>query len=143
MLTAVTEPDKSSAREKVLVQFVTPASAESQRWAEPLVARLAAETWRLRRRLGRAEEQGVADDALRPLRDSISRLEDVFAEFKVQTIEHEGESYDPGLQVEVLHAREGDGPTVIIETIRPTIVLDGRVLQHGQVVIGPAAGDAA
>lgn len=139
----MTEADKATAREKVLVQFVTPASAECQRWAEPLVARLAAETWRLRRRLGRAEEQGAPDDVLRPLRDSISRIEDVFVEFKVQTVEHEGEPYDPGLQVEVLHAREGDGPTMIVETIRPTIVLDGRVLQQGQVVIGPAEGDAA
>jgi hypothetical protein len=135
------DADNTTAEKKVLVQLLTPASAERQRWAEPLVARLAAEAWRLRRRLIRVEEQRAGDDVLRPLRESMSRIEDVLAEFKVQMLEHEGESYDPGLQIEVLHAREGEGPTVIVETIRPTILLDGRVLQHGQVVIGPSERD--
>lgn len=117
------------------------APAEPQAWAEPLVARLAAEVWRLQRRLARAEEQAADSETLRPLRDSVTRLQDVFAEYDVQVLEHEGEAYDPGLQVEVLHAREGDGPTVIVETIRPSILLNGRVLQQGQVVIGPAASE--
>ena len=124
--------------EKVFVGLARPATAESQRWAEPLVARLAAEAWRLGRRLGKIEAGTPDDERLRPLRDSISRLDDVFAEYRVQIVEHEGQPYDPGLQVEVLHAREGEGNPVIIETIRPTILLDGRVLQQGQVVIGPA-----
>lgn len=123
--------------EKVFVGMLRPATAESQRWAEPLVARLAAETWRLGRRLARIEA-AAPEERLRPLRDSLSRLEDVFAEYRVQVVEHEGQAYDPGLQVEVLHAREGDGTPTILETIRPTILLDGRVLQQGQVVIGPA-----
>jgi hypothetical protein len=124
--------------EKVFVGLVRPATAESQRWAEPLVARLAAETWRLGRRLGRIETGAPDDERLRPLRDSFSRLDDIFAEYRVQIVEHEGQPYNPGLQVEVLHAREGDGSPIILETIRPTILLDGRVLQQGQVVIGPA-----
>ena len=120
------------------MRLATAEEAEGQRWAEPLVARLATEAWRLRRRLDRAEEQRADDEVFGPLRDSVLRLSDVFAEYQVQVVEHEGESYDPGLQVEVLHTRHGGGPLVIVETIRPTILLDGRVVQHGQVVVGPA-----
>jgi hypothetical protein len=128
--------------EKLLVGILRPPTAESQRWAEPLIARLATETWRLGRRVGR-----LADgEHLRPLRDSVARLQDALAEYGVQTVEHEGQAYDSGLRVEVLHEGEGDGSPVIVETIRPTIVLDGSVLQQGQVVIGAAStieeGDA-
>jgi hypothetical protein len=110
----------------------------SQRWAEPLVARLASEVWRLKRRLARLEATSADDERLRPLRDSVARLEDVFAEYRVQIVEHEGQPYDPGLQVEVLHARDSETDAVIVETIRPTVLLEGRVLQQAQVVIGPA-----
>lgn len=127
--------------DKLHAALVRAPSPDSQRWAEPLVARLANETWRLRRRLERID--GEADETvLRPLLDSLSRLEDVFAEYQVQTVEHEGQSYDAGLQVEVLHAREGDGAAVILETIRPTVLLKGRVLQQGQVVVGPADSES-
>jgi molecular chaperone GrpE (heat shock protein) len=126
---------------KVFAGVIRPEHQESQRWAEPLVARLASEMWRLRRRLERAEQAAADDQRLRPLRDSVTRLDDILAEFRVELIEHDGQPYDPGLQVEVLHAREGEGPTVIVETIRPTVLLGGRVLQQGQVVIGPSSID--
>ena len=114
--------------EKVVI--LRPPTAESQRWAEPLIARLATETWRLGRRLDRVGD----DERLRALHDSLSRLEDALTEYRVETVEHEGQTYDAGLRVEVLHEGETDGNPVIAETIRPTILLDGRVLQQGQVV---------
>jgi len=112
---------------------VLPATAESQRWAEPIVARLATEFWRLSRRVQRSDDSGELG-----VRDSIARIDDVFAEHDVHAVDHDGQLYDPGLQVEVLHQRAGDGrPLVILETVRPTITLAGRILQHGQVVVGP------
>lgn len=129
---------KGNEAEKVFVGLLRPGSGESQRWAEPLVARLASEAWRLRRRLDRIDPQGTAEERLRPLHDSIARIDDAFAEYRVTFVEHEGQPYDPGLQVEVLHARDGDGKLVVVETIRPTVLLDGRILLQGQVVIGPA-----
>jgi hypothetical protein len=114
--------------------ILRPPTAESQRWAEPLIARLATETWRLGRRLERVGD----DERLRALHDSRSRLEDALTEYGVETIEHEGQTYDAGLRVEVLHEGETDGNPVIVETIRPTILLAGRVLQQGQVVTGGA-----
>lgn len=135
------EPGLRKSAEKLHATLVRASAAESQAWAEPLVARLANETWRMRRRLARID--GTADGAaLRPVLDSISRLEDVFDEYQVQIVEHDGQAYDPGLQVEVLHVREGDGEVVIIETIRPTVLMKGRVLQHAQVVIGPVASES-
>lgn len=130
------DPGLEKSAEKLRATLLRGSAAESQGWAEPLVARLANETWRMRHRLERID--GAARDAaLRPLLDSVSRIEDVFAEYEVQTIEHNGQVYDPGLLVEVLHAREGEGEVIIVETIRPTVLMKGRVLQQGQVVIGP------
>lgn len=127
--------------EKLRATLLRTSAAENEGWAEPLVARLANETWRMRRRLARID--GTRDGAaLRPVIDSISRLEDVFAEYQVQIVEHDGEAYDPGLQVEVLHVREGEGEMVIIETIRPTVLMKGRVLQQAQVVIGPVGSES-
>ena len=125
----------SGMNEEMLSASLKLQATAGQRWAEPLIARIAAETWRLGRRLRRIQ----TDDRLGPLRDSLNRLEDLLAEYRVETIEHDGQDYDPGLRVEVLHEREGSGNLTILETIRPTILLDGRTLLHGQVVIGPAA----
>ena len=126
------EPEQRGIK-STQITVVHAGTVESQRWAEPVVARLATEFWRLKRRLERAEDGGE----LTPLRDSITRIDDVFAEHQVRAVDHDGELYDPGLQVEVLHQREGSGAIYVQETVKPTITLEGRVLQHGQVVIGP------
>lgn len=120
--------------DKLHASVALSATAENQRWAEPIVARLATEFWRLGRRV-----QKSGDPVALGVQDSIARIDDVFAEHHVRTVDHDGQLYDPGLQVEVLHQRDGDGPLVILETVRPTITLAGRILQHGQVVVGPQA----
>ena len=115
----------------------TSAAVEDRSWAEPLAARMASEVWRLKRRLP-TSEGSTNDDALRAVRDSVARLEDVLLESQIEIREHEGEQYDAGLSVEVLHERDGSAPHVILETIRPTVVMRGQILQQAQVVIGPA-----
>jgi hypothetical protein len=135
------ERDHPASSDKLVVG-VTVATAESQRWAEPMVARLATEVWRLGRRLERVSASQADGEQFRPLVESLVRIEDVFSEHRIRTIDHDGQPYDTGLQVEVLHAREGAGTTaVILETVRPTVTLDGKVLQQGQVVIGPMHPD--
>lgn len=119
--------DPSAAGKFVILNPPT----DSQRWAEPLIARLATETWRLGRRLDRFK-----GDQHRALLDSYDRLRDALTEYGVETVEHEGQAYDAGLGVEVLHQEHAtDGDPVIAETIRPTILLNGRLLLQGQVVI--------
>jgi hypothetical protein len=112
------------------------AAVEAQHWAEPLAARVASEVWRLKRRVHLAEGS-TDEETLRIVFDSISRLEDILLENHIEIREHEGEQYDPGLQVEVLHMRDGSTPLFILETVRPTVTMDGRILQQAQVVIGP------
>ena len=119
--------------EKLQASLGLLATSESQRWAEPIIARLATEFWRLNRRVRRSGDPGDVT-----VQDSLARIHDIFAEHDVHALDHDGQLYDPGLQVEVLHQRAcDDGPLVILETVRPTITLDGRILQHGQVVVGP------
>jgi len=129
------EPERTGSRDRHLEKLSSVtlmATAETQRWAEPIVARLATEFWRLRRRVEQSNDPVDAG-----VKDSVARIDDVFAEHGVHAVDHDGELYDHGLQVEVLHERPGEGALVILETVRPTITLAGRVVQHGQVVIGP------
>lgn len=102
--------------------------------SEDLVRQLAVEIWRTRRRFDRlpAEAQGSA----RTLRDSIGRLEDLLTQHDVRFTTHDGETYDPGLVVEVLEAHgKPDEPQIVIETVRPTVTWQGRMLCRAQVVV--------
>ncbi len=106
--------------------------------SDALIARFALETWRLRRRLDRYA-QSVAPEHLRPLQESVRRLEDVLLGAQVEFRDHIGERYSEGLQVEVIHIRDGDDGLHIVETIQPSILVSGRVVRQAQVVVGPAA----
>ncbi|MGI8423722.1 MAG: hypothetical protein ACR2NO_06365 [Chloroflexota bacterium] len=56
-----------------------------------------------------------------------------------------GRAYDPNSSLEVLITHEGGGtsngspPQVITETVAPVVRVDGKVVAHGQVVIGVPA----
>lgn len=109
--------------------------------SEDLVRELAVEIWRTRRRFDRlpAEAQGSA----RTLRDSIGRLEDLLTQHDVRFTTHDGETYDPGLVVEVLEAHgKPDERQIVVETVRPTVTWQGRMLCRAQVVVGGAEKDA-
>ena len=67
-----------------------PATTGGQRWAEPIVARLATEFWRLRRRV-----QTSGDPVAPSVQDSVTRIADVFAEHDVYAVDHDGELYNP------------------------------------------------
>ena len=104
--------------------------------AEALIRELAVEVWRMRRRFDRLPRR--TQEEARTAGDSIGRLEDLLTQHDVRFTVHDGESYDPGLGVEVLEAQSdvAGGPPVIIETVRPTITWQGRVLCRAQVVVG-------
>lgn len=102
--------------------------------------RVAEEVWRLEQRLDRAARQ-VEDDALEGVRDALQRLRDILDEAGVQAVDHTGGRYIDGLRVEVLHVEgepSDDAALRVVRTVRPTIMVDGRVAVSGQVILGPA-----
>jgi hypothetical protein len=106
--------------------------------------RVAEEVWRLRRRLDRAFEQ-VGTDVLQGVNDSTSRLSTILSDYRVEVLDHAGESYDEGRRLTVLHVdgQPSDGQRLwIAETVSPTILFDGKILKEGQVMLSTRAPEA-
>jgi hypothetical protein len=101
------------------------------------LVRLADEVWRLNRRIERAREH-VADSDFRGVLDSAARLQTVLADWRVTIADHTGERYHEGMRAAVLHvegAVDDDHEVWIADTIRPTVLLDDRVIRESQVTL--------
>lgn len=65
-------------------------------------------------------------------------------EIGIEMYDIEGDSFDPGLAVEVIDYknRKDSEETVIEKVLSPIILFDGEVVQRGQVIVaGPKKGD--
>ena len=112
----------------------TARSAESSA-ADTLGAAVAVETWRLGRRVARLRAS-LGEDASRPVADSLQRLEDLLQEHDIVIRVHDGERYNDGMSVEVIHIREQADPLFVVETVSPTVLHCGRIVRNAQVVLG-------
>ena len=99
------------------------------------VTHIAIDQWRLERRIQRLEASspgiGVAG-----VYDSAQRIEESLRELGVTIAEHDGTVHDPGALYEVVHIREECDTQVVVETIAPSVLINERIVKHGQVVIG-------
>lgn len=106
---------------------------------------VAIEVWRLRRRADRLAHD-VGEDAMKGVRDSVRRLDDLLARYQVEALDHSGEPYHEGLRLDILHVdgeSKPDRPLRVLETVRPTVQVAGRVLTTGQVILGAALDEGA
>ena len=102
-----------------------------------LLSEIATELWRLKQKMI-DEQNGEPSEAMRrPYRHVASAL-DALAEVGIEIQNHTGQPYKSGLAVEVLAfqptaeiARE-----MIVETVRPSIYLNEKQVQQGQVIVG-------
>ncbi|MEN3608909.1 hypothetical protein AAH979_05105 [Plantactinospora sp. ZYX-F-223] len=92
--------------------------------------------WRAQRKLAPAGERPSPRDrqATRYLRTSTEALAD--AGLVVQ--DHDGDVFNPGRELEVLVYQENPALSTetVIETVRPSVYLHGRLIQMGQVIVG-------
>ena len=111
------------------------------------VSSLAIEIWRLEKRFEKAkgdmtkgEKSGIAS-----IGDQIQRIKDIFKKQEIEICEHTGTAYNDGLSLKVLHIEEIDGlpegKMQIIETIKPSVYLKGKVIFLGEVIVGKAKGN--
>jgi len=74
--------------------------------------------------------------------DQTQRINDVFKKQEIEIREHTGENYNDGLSLKVLHVVEMDGIPLgkmqIIETVKPSVYLKGKVIFPGEVIVGKA-----
>ena len=72
--------------------------------------------------------------------DQIQRIKDILRNQEIEICEHLGADYNDGMSVKALHIEEMDnipqGKMKIIETIKPSIYYKGKVISHGEVIVG-------
>lgn len=106
--------------------------------SDAVVSGLATDLWRARRRVTGESAAQRPDRALRmaarPLGGAVDQLRDAGIEIH----DHDGQAYDPGMRVEVMAHQEEPGlaAETIIETVRPTVRREGRVIQQAEVIVG-------
>ncbi|MEU1203689.1 hypothetical protein [Nocardia sp. NPDC005825] len=105
----------------------------------PVLVEMATMVWRLQSKLA-ANSAADGDDSARLL-NSLSRQVDsmahALADAGVQVQSHTGEAFDPGQSVEVIAFAPTDSADreTVLETITPTVYLDGRLVQRGQIIV--------
>jgi hypothetical protein len=97
---------------------------------------LAIEGWRLEHWLAELPPEKVASK----LRHVARRLGKFLSERELAALDLTGRKYEPGMAVEVLEVLTDENlrahEKLIIEMVAPIILWRGRVIRHGQVVIG-------
>lgn len=120
----------------------TRSSAKSQE-AEKMqlaIAEIAAEAWRYERALGKVLKKLDVMDAERFGRQYkyfAARVERAVATAGLSVLDLTGQSYSVGLPVQAMNLEEfdEDEDLIITQTIEPVIMMDGRVLKTGVVMV--------
>ncbi|RMI29111.1 hypothetical protein [Nocardia stercoris] len=101
----------------------------------PLLVELATGVWRLRTKV----EAGTQDPdrLLKSLARQLDSLNDALTEAGVVVQSHTGERFDAGQSVEVVAYAPSAAVRheTVTETITPTVYLDGKLAQLGQIVV--------
>ncbi|MBN9692487.1 MAG: hypothetical protein J0M24_19740 [Verrucomicrobia bacterium] len=110
--------------------------AQNSKTLRTSLAVIATQTWKLRARLqGYRTSQPTAD--LQRLFRHVEILQDTFQDLGLRLHDPVGEPFDFGLPLTVITSQPIPGATreYVLETVKPTIYWDHRLLQPGEVVI--------
>lgn len=105
---------------------------------------LTIEAWRLEQWIAQTATEKTASK----VRHVARRLQKFLSERELSALDLTGQKYEPGMAVEVLEAfadeRLRGDEKLIAEMVAPIVLWRGRVVRHGQVVVGQAdAGTSA
>ncbi|MFC1708441.1 hypothetical protein ACFL2J_00075 [Candidatus Omnitrophota bacterium] len=107
-----------------------------------LISSLAIEIWRLEKRVAvfRDKLDEKLDKDSESIIGQLQRIKDVFKKQGIEIREHTGTFYNDGLSLKVLHVEEVEGipkgKMRIIETIKPSIYFEEKVIFYGEVIVG-------
>jgi len=103
------------------------------------LAQLCTSLWRSRKTLTGSESPGTDDAYRRPLRHLNSAIE-AAASLGLEIRDHTGEELpDSGavsLRTISFELKEGLTHEVVLETLRPSVFLDGKCIQMGEIIVG-------
>jgi len=106
---------------------------------------LATGLWRLRQKMLQPGTDRPLDEMRKPFRHLQSAW-NALGEVGLETQDHTGAKFDAGQSLKVLTYQPTKGLTCeqVVDTIKPTVYLHGRVVQMGEVVVGtPERDDGA
>lgn len=116
--------------------------------AEDAFAKLAVEHWRLIRVLTRLVDRLPHESQARvaaQARFAGSQLDSLVKDQGMALVTFEGRMFEPSLPVTAVNAEDFAGaPALLVsETVEPTVMTDGRVLQLGKVLVSQGGADAS
>jgi hypothetical protein len=102
-----------------------------------VLAAVATNTWRAIQKMLDLETKEPKPEMTRIFRH-IEAIQEALAEIGIETIDHTGQRFDTGsaLKVVTSEKRAGLVREEIIETLKPTVRRQGRLLQQGEVIVG-------
>ena len=105
--------------------------------SDTLLATVATNTWRALQKIIDVETCEPKPEMKR-IHRHVEAINDALREFGVETVDHTGQRYDTGSALKVITSekRAGLNREEIIETLKPTVRFEGRLLQQGEVVVG-------
>ena len=108
--------------------------------AQPALLLLATEWWKSTRRLLRLAAEAAPDRVERERAQATyasRRITVALAELGLRLADHDGQPYSPSMPAEPVNPEDFDTEEglVVAETIEPTVLLDGRIVQRGKVVL--------
>lgn len=102
-----------------------------------LISSLAIEMWRLDKRIENANNTQSLDSSII---DQMQRIRDIFRKQEIEIREHTGADYNDGMSIKALHFEEVDnipaGKMKVLETVKPSIYFKGKIISHGEVLVG-------
>lgn len=100
---------------------------------------LAIDIWKLEKNIKK-----VLDiDENRQVKSSLKKLHEYVGSYKIETIDYDGEKYHENLNVKILSSEEKEDvkDPIIVETVKPTILIDGILAYHASVIINTPQND--
>lgn len=103
-----------------------------------LLANLSTGIWRLHERMNADSADDTPEKSLRRINRHVDSLWQTLQESQVEIIDHTNTIFDSGLSLRVIAFQPVDGinQEIVIETIKPTIYFEGRIIQMGEVIVG-------
>lgn len=120
-------PQELRSENRALFVDLSPKSAD--------IVELAVEVWRINNRLMKVE--GVTETQQRGFDSSLQKFGKFLDRYDVKIIDHTGEKYNEGMNVDVLSYEKDPGVRfpIIKETIEPSVTCKGHIIKKGKIIV--------
>jgi hypothetical protein len=121
------KPQESHAGNRAIFVDLSPKSAD--------IVELAVEVWRMNNRLMKVE--GLTESQQRGFDSSLQKFGKFLDRNDVKIIDHTGEKYNEGMNVDVLSFENDPSlkTSMIKETIEPSVTCKGQIIKKGKIIV--------